>query len=103
MNYLATQTDTTDIPLSQAIICWDREKRQAFVLRDLGHPVSNITASYIFGACYPYWQNIDAETRLSELTLELWYAVVLYSIDPTLIDAALRIIPEYRELMPEKA
>lgn len=89
-----------DIPLSQAIVCFDKRSDRAAVCACPDHEGVSAGFSHVVGACYPYWEGLDGDARTRDLLIEIWQAVCLLGVDAAALHRALLVVPEYRALTP---
>lgn len=89
-----------DIPLREAMICWNRDGGAIVV----PHPDERGLADDYHtsvGAAFGYWREMTHERRLLQMFIEGWHAINFYGVKPEDMHQALLSIPEYRDTLAD--
>ena len=89
-----------DIPLNDAMLCWNRGKDMKVVLHPDSRGESDPYQSSV-GACYANWREKDARGQKLQLVIDAWHVVAFYDVSPQLVHEALLVIPEYRDMLAD--
>ncbi len=87
------------IAIRDAIICIDAKNSVVDVLSAPDDARQRDQYPLVFGACDPYWSEASAEQIIGDLLLEIWHATVLLHVNPHIIHARLKRIPEYAAIL----
>lgn len=94
------EAEQLDIDLAEAVICTDKDFNRVAVCHIGQTQAPSLDYPFIFGACFPYWQRAGDAGRVTDLLIEIWHAVAVLGISADVINEALMIIPQYRDIMP---
>jgi transposase len=96
-------TNTNDVPLAHAMLCWEPRSSQAAVVY---HPdARGVSDAYTMtaGACFAKWQRFDDHTRTLNLLIEAMQAIGRDDVDARAVIHALMQVPEIRSLCADDA
>jgi hypothetical protein len=88
-----------DVPLYDAMLCWDRRDRTAKIIR---HPdTRDASAPYASsaGACYTDWRDKPELGRKLQFMIDLWHIVAFDNIPHDVAHQAALVVPEYRDML----
>ncbi len=94
---------TTDVPLCDAMLCWNSGLNggtPAFAV--VPHP-DELGASdrfdYSVGACFTRWRNLDERGQKLQLMIDAWHIAAFYDVPVGLVREGLLVVPEYRDML----
>lgn len=93
----------TDIPLAQAMLCWNaglegaRPEFKVFHHPDQSGATRGFRASV--GACFSNWKEMSDQERRLQLMIDVWHVAAFYEVPVSMIREALLVIPEYRDML----
>jgi len=89
----------TNIPLYDAMLCWDHETGRALIVH---HPDRRgLSDDYggTSGACFTKWRKQTDQWRRLQMLVDAWHAVAFYAIPAMAMHEALMVVPEYRHML----
>jgi len=93
----------TDIPLSDAMLCWNsglRGGQPGFAV--IHHPdrrgLSDEYDSSV-GACFADWRKMSDRDQRLKLMIEAWHIAAFYEVPIKMVSDGLMVIPEYRDML----
>ena len=95
----------SDIPLGEAMLCWNPGFGGAEPsFRVFHHPDrSGNTKAYQMsvGACFANWRELDDDARKLQLMIDAWHIAAFYEVPIGLVRDGLLVIPEYRSMLAD--
>lgn len=89
-----------DIPLKHAMLCWT-PGGGVKVVRHPDYDGHSNAYQCSVGACFHYWDTLDRQGQLLQLMIDAWHVVAFNGVPAAFVDEALRVIPEYLDMLAD--